>query len=69
MVSIALVDARKTSLMGDQNSNIIGSPLRGIVDDAPLRRLGQTPIGEKLDPHLGSIGFYVSSQSIFKEVY
>ena len=29
MVSIALVDARKTSLMGVQNSKKIGSPLRG----------------------------------------
>ena len=29
MVSIALVDARKTSLTGVQNSKKIGSPLRG----------------------------------------
>ena len=54
MVSIALVDARKTSLTGVQNSQKIGSPLRGsdiaasrLVDDALHRRLGQTPPWKK----------------------
>ena len=45
MVSIALVDARKTSLMGVQNSKKIGSPLRGSWVKPP-------PLGKKLDPPL-----------------
>ena len=61
MVSIALVDARKTSLTGVQNSKKIGSPLRGsdiaasrLVDDAPHRRWLKPPLGKKLDPPLGT---------------
>ena len=54
MVSIALVDARKTSLTGVQNSRKIGSPLRGsdiaasrLVDDAPHRRWLKPPPWKK----------------------
>jgi len=60
MVSIALVDARKTSLTGVQNSKKIGSPLRGsdiaasrLMDDAPHRRWLKFPLPwKKLDPPL-----------------
>ena len=57
MVSIALVDARKTSLMGVQNSKKIGSPLRGlwtmlriVVGSNP-----PPPLGKKLDPPLSGV--------------
>ena len=63
MVSIALVDARKTSLTGVQNSTKkIGSPLRGswtmlriVVGSNP------PPLGKKLDPPLSRLYFKLVS--------
>ena len=53
MVSIALVDARKTSLMGVQNSKKIGSPLRGSWTMLRIVVGSNPPLGKKLDPPLG----------------
>jgi len=52
MVSIALVDARKTSLTGVQNSKKIGSPLRGSWTMLRIVVGSNPPLGKKLDPPL-----------------
>ena len=52
MVSIALVDARKTSLTGVQNSKRNRLAATRLVDDAPHRRWVKPPLGKKLDPPL-----------------
>ena len=55
MVSIALVDARKTSLTGVQNSQKNRLAATRLVDDAPHRRWVKPPpppLGKKLDPPL-----------------
>ena len=58
MVSIALVDARKTSLMGVQNSKKNRLAATRLVDDAPHRRwVKPPPLGKKLDPPLGVLAF------------
>ena len=54
MVSIALVDARKTSLTGVQNSKKIGSPLRGSWTWSPIDARKTSLMGVQNSKKIGS---------------